>query len=139
VRIDKVVAELQRHWQPAFEEQRRAIRVTGVWGVRVFATEVALQQILATLIEHSLRYGGGTVHIDVRPSGPSIVVEVSDEGDGILPEEAPFVFERGASRSGTGIGLPLARDLAERYGGRLELVRATPVLFALFLSAYDAE
>ena len=48
---------------------------------------------------------------------------------------APHIFERSVSSSGSGLGLSLARDLAEAAGGRLELVRATPPLFALFLSA----
>ena len=36
-------------------------------------------------------------------------------------------------------GLGLARDLAEGYGGRLELVRVHPVLFSLFLPGADEE
>ena len=45
------------------------------------------------------------------------------------------IFERTVSSSGsTGLGLALARDLAEADGGRLELVRGRPPVFALFLS-----
>ncbi len=139
VRVDRVLAELQRSWQPAYENHQRSIRVRGERGVSVFATDVVLGQILGTLVENSLAHGGGTVTIDVRLSGPSVVIEVSDEGDGVRPDLAPFIFDRGQSSKSSGLGLGLARDLAEGYGGRLELVRLHPVLFALFLSAVDEE
>ena len=105
----------------------------------VVATDAALSQILGTLVENSLTHGAGTVRIDARHSGPSVVIEVSDEGSGVRPDLAPFVFDRGQSTKSSGLGLGLARDLAEGYGGRLELARLRPVLFALFLSAVDEE
>lgn len=139
VRVDRVLAELQRSWQPAYEAQQRSIQVVGERGVSVVATDAALGQILGTLVENSLAHGDGTVRIDVRHSGPSVVIEVSDEGSGVRPDLAPFVFDRGQSTKSSGLGLGLARDLAEGYGGRLELARLHPVLFALFLSAADDE
>ena len=139
VRVDRVLAELQRAWQPAYEAQHRSIQVAGERGVSVVATDAALSQILGTLVENSLTHGAGTVRIDVRHSGPSVVIEVSDEGSGVRPDLAPFVFDRGQSTKSSGLGLGLARDLAEGYGGRLELARLRPVLFALFLSAVDEE
>ena len=62
-------------------------------------------------------------------------VEVSDRGEGVDPAIAPKVFERSVSTGGTGLGLGLARDLADAAGGRLELRSARPAVFALFLSA----
>jgi signal transduction histidine kinase len=54
---------------------------------------------------------------------------------------APHIFERSVS-SGTGgsrgLGLALARDLAEANGGRLDLVQAQPARFALFLSEAES-
>ncbi len=135
VSLDSVLASLQREWQPAFAGARRSVKISGERGVLVRATPVALGQILTTLLENSLAYGRGTVEIAARRAGPSVVVEVTDEGDGVAAALAPHIFERSVSSSGSGLGLSLARDLAEAAGGRLELVRAQPPLFALFLSA----
>ncbi len=135
VSLDSVLASLQREWQLAFANARRSILVSGERGLGVRATPVALAQILTTLLENSLTHGRGTVEIAARRSGPSVVIEVTDGGEGVPAAIAPHVFERSVSSSGTGLGLSLARDLAEAAGGRLELVSARPAVFALFLSA----
>lgn len=65
-----------------------------------------------------------------------MVVEVADEGDGVRDELAPHIFDRGFSAAGsTGVGLALARALIEADGGRLELQRRRPALFAVFLGS----
>src|SRR6476620_6946423 len=137
VSLDSVIAALQREWQPAFEQARRSVRVHGQRGLSVQATPVALSQVLSTLLENSLAHGRGTVDVHARRSGPSVVVEVSDQGDGVPAAIAPHIFERSVTTTGTGLGLALARDLAESNGGRLELIQAQPAIFALFLSESD--
>lgn len=139
ISLDSVLAALQREWQPAFASARRTIRVTGTRGLRVQAAPGSLAQILSTLLENSLAHGAGTVTVAARCSGPSVVVEVSDEGAGIPSSLAPHVFERSVSSSGTGLGLAVARDLAAAHGGRLELVAASGARFALFLSGGAAD
>ena len=140
VSLDSVIAALQREWQPAFEEARRSVHVHGERGLVVKATPVALSQVLSTLFENSLVHGRGTVEVQARRSGPSVVVEVSDQGDGVPSSLAPHIFERSVSSgrgTSTGLGLALARDLAESNGGRLDLISAQPARFALFLSEAD--
>jgi signal transduction histidine kinase len=138
VSLDSVIAALQREWQPAFEQARRIVRVHGQRGLLVHATQVALMQVLSTLLENSLAHGRGTVDVQARRSGPSVVVEVSDQGEGVDAAIAPHIFERWVSTAqSTGLGLALARDLAEANGGRLELIQAQPAIFALFLSEGD--
>src|SRR6476620_6602196 len=140
VSLDSVIAALQREWQPAFEQARRSVRVHGERGLVVKSTPVALSQVLSTLLENSLVHGRGTVEMQARRSGPSVVVEVSDQGDGVPAAIAPHIFERSVSSGrgqSTGLGLALARDLAESNGGRLDLVSAQPARFALFLSEAD--
>lgn len=136
VSIDSVIAGLQREWQPAFETARRSVRVHGERGLMVRATPVAVTEVLSTLIENALVHGRGTVDVQARRSGPSVVVEVRDEGTGVPATIAPHIFERSVSsaQEGTGVGLALARDLAESCGGRLDLVSMRPATFALFLS-----
>ena len=140
VSLDSVIAALQREWQPAFEQARRSVRVHGQRGLLVRATPVALSQVLSTLLENSLAHGCGTVDVQARRSGPSVVVEISDQGEGVPSTIAPHIFERAVSTAqSSGLGLALARDLAEANGGRLELIQAQPAIFALFLSEADAD
>lgn len=142
VSLDSVIAALQREWQPAFEQARRSVRVRGERGLFVRSTPVALSQVLSTLLENSLVHGRGTVDVHARRSGPSVIVEVSDQGEGGAPAIAPHIFERSVSSGAggsTGLGLALARDLAEANGGRLDLVQAQPARFALFLSEAESD
>lgn len=138
VDVDQVIKQQIDEWRPAFQQVRRRIEVTGLAGLQVAATPGTLGHILATLLENALYHGGGTVRVRRRATGiateDSVVVEVSDEGPGIPEELGQQIFERAVSgRSGTGLGLALARDLAEAGGGRLELVSRRPAVFAVFL------
>jgi signal transduction histidine kinase len=133
--LGPVLRQQMQEWTPAFRSAHRALVLAPVEPVRVRATPGALSQVLATLVENSLRHGRGTATITARRTGGSVVVEVTDDGPGIPAHLGSRVFERTVSSSGsTGLGLALARDLAEADGGRLELVRARPPVFALFLN-----
>ncbi|MBD7979299.1 MULTISPECIES: ATP-binding protein [Oerskovia] len=137
VRLIEVVRQQEEEWVPTFAQAGRKLVVDVPEGYQVLATPGALAQVLATLIENSLKHGAGTTTVRARPSGTSgaVAVEVGDEGEGVSDEMAPRVFERGAtSGAGTGLGLALARDLAAADGGRLELAQRRPPIFALFLA-----
>ena len=139
VPLDSVVLQQIVEWEPAFTAKRRSVRAVGTRGLVALATPNGLSQVLATLLENSLVHGGGTVTVSTRSTGISLVVEVTDEGPGVPGELGARIFERSVSgRKGTGLGLAVARELAEADGGRLELVRQKPPVFALFLSSVGA-
>lgn len=136
VSLDDVVLQQVVEWEPAFTAEGRRLVATGARGLVALATPNGLSQVLATLLENSLAHGAGTVTVSTRSTGISLVVEVTDEGEGVPPELGARIFERSVSgRSSTGLGLALARELAAADGGRLELVQQKPPVFALFLSA----
>lgn len=133
--LDEVVKQQVEEWRPAYRGEGRAIVRSGKNGLRAVGTPGAVAQVLATLIENSLMHGGGTVALRTRVTGNQAVVEVSDDGPGVPPDLGARVFERTVSgRNSTGLGLAVARDLAEADGGRLELLQQQPPIFALFLS-----
>ncbi|MEU7283090.1 ATP-binding protein [Streptomyces sp. NPDC045431] len=133
--LDEVVKQQIEEWRPAYRSAGRAIVRSGKVGMRAVGTPGAVAQVLAALIENSLMHGGGTVALRTRVTGNQAVVEVTDEGPGVPPDLGARIFERTISgRNSTGIGLAVARDLAEADGGRLELLQQQPPVFALFLS-----
>ncbi len=90
-----------------------------------------LRQLLLALLDNAIRYSrpGGTVSVQLRPEGSEWCVDVQDQGIGIPAHELPQVFDRhfrgSAARrhrpDGSGLGLPIARALAQAHGGRLQL------------------
>ncbi|MEE1755953.1 ATP-binding protein [Streptomyces sp. SP18CS02] len=133
--LDEVVKQQIEEWRPAYRSAGRAIVRSGKVGMRAVGTPGAVAQVLAALIENSLMHGGGTVALRTRVTGNQAVIEVTDEGPGVPADLGARIFERTISgRNSTGIGLAVARDLAEADGGRLELLQQQPAVFALFLS-----
>ncbi|WP_406148407.1 ATP-binding protein [Streptomyces sp. NBC_01012] len=133
--LDEVVKQQIEEWRPAYRSAGRAVVCSGKQGLEAVGTPGAVAQVLAALIENSLMHGGGTVALRTRVTGNQVVIEVTDEGPGVPVDLGARIFERSISgRNSTGIGLAVARDLAEADGGRLELLQQQPPVFALFLS-----
>ncbi|MEO3976399.1 ATP-binding protein [Streptomyces sp. CAU 1734] len=133
--LDEVVKQQMAEWRTAYRSHGRALVASGRQGMRAVGTPGAVAQVLAALIENSLMHGGGTVAVRTRVTGNQAVIEVTDEGPGVPADLGARIFERSISgRNSTGIGLAVARDLAEADGGRLELLQQHPPVFALFLS-----
>jgi signal transduction histidine kinase len=136
--IADVVNQQADEWLPAFRREGREIAVEADPELRAHATPGGLAQVLATLLDNSLTHGAGRVDIRCRREESFAVIEVADHGEGIATELVPRIFERAVSGSAsTGLGLALARAIVESDGGRLELVRARPAGFAVFLPATD--
>ncbi|MFD0365705.1 ATP-binding protein [Nocardia sp. GCM10030253] len=140
-----VMAELRgvvAEWTHPFTEADRTLSLIGDESLCAPITGSRLREAVAVLVDNALMHGGGTCTVSVRTVRPGrdreplVCVEVADEGEGVRDELAPHIFDRGFSAGGsTGVGLALARALIEADGGRLELQRRRPALFAVFLGA----
>jgi signal transduction histidine kinase len=89
-----------------------------------------LRDLFDNLIDNALKYGGdaGDVIVRISSSGERAVVEISDVGPGIPAKELELVFEkfrRGSKTEhkyrGSGLGLTIARRLADLHQGHIEL------------------
>jgi signal transduction histidine kinase len=87
---------------------------------------VDLDRALDSLLENAVRYAPGPGEVSVRVHDHAI--DVLDRGPGLRPGEEEDVFERfhrgsagRAAADGTGLGLPIARELARRWGGDVTL------------------
>lgn len=96
------------------------------------ADMVLMKQAMRILVDNAVKYTpeGGEVVIRLARRGKEGVFSVTDTGQGVAKEELPKVFERfyrtDESRSrqngGTGLGLPIARWIAQRHGGSIEVL-----------------
>ncbi len=88
-----------------------------------------LRQVLANLIDNAVKYSsaGETVHVELENRNGSIVVAVRDRGPGIATDQQRVIFEKfgrargGGAKPGTGLGLFIARSIAEAHGGTLDV------------------
>jgi two-component system, OmpR family, osmolarity sensor histidine kinase EnvZ len=88
---------------------------------------VALRRLFVNLIENALRFGK-TAEVAVEPVGADVVVLVDDDGPGIPELERSAVFEpfyraetsRSRDTGGAGLGLAIARAIAEAHGGQIK-------------------
>lgn len=137
VHLAPVLAQQREEWAKVFAKERRELIIEDA-EYTLLATPGSLSQIIATLLENSLKYGDGTTTVKARPTNnkKGVVIEVADEGPGVADSIAPDIFNKHVSTGGsTGLGLALAMDLAQADGGRLELAQRRPPIFALTLAA----
>jgi signal transduction histidine kinase len=135
--IDALLDDLYRERIGVLAAQGRALRVERDDHLpAVTASPIAVHQIIAVLVDNATKHGAGTVTIRVRDVGTALAIDVSDEGSGPSESRRDELFQRSDARVG-GLGLPLARALAEAEGGRLILsLTGRRTTFTLFLPSW---
>ena len=101
----------------------------GVGSLRMDTQRIG--RVLNNLISNALRHTprGGYIHVHAASVPEGVRVEVTDSGEGIRPEDLPYVFDRfyrgeksrNRATGGTGLGLAIARTIARAHGGNVEL------------------
>jgi CheY-like chemotaxis protein len=123
--------------QPLLEARKHELLVSVTPGALwLEADPTRLEQILLNLLNNAAKYtdNGGRISISAELAGKDVVIEVRDTGIGISPEKLPQMFELFAqgnptlarSEGGLGIGLTLARSLAEMHGGTVSAASGGP-------------
>lgn len=116
----------------------------------VRADEALLRRMLLNLLDNAIKYNpeGGKISVECKKEGTEYVISVSDTGEGIPKELQKQVFDRffradkarsraEGAHGGAGLGLSIAKWIAEAHHGRLELTRsdASGSVFSVILPA----
>lgn len=98
--------------------------------VPVTADRMLVKEAVRAVVENSVKYtpSGGVIRLSCRREGGFVLLEVQDSGIGIAPEDLPHIFERfykadpsrvRSGQSSSGLGLPIAKWIAENHGGSI--------------------
>jgi signal transduction histidine kinase len=129
VGLDLLASEVAAELRASAAARELKIVVAG-GGAVVHGDAAALRRAVTNLVVNAVRLAprGTTIEITVGIEGDCALIGVADRGPGIAPEDHEAVFERfwrgTGSGKGLGLGLSIVRQVAERHGGRVELVSA---------------
>ena len=99
---------------------------------RVMADEQRIVQVLNNLFSNASVYApeSSVIHVDAVRDGVYVAISVTDEGQGVSPEQLPYLFQKytggGGRRQGVGLGLAICKGLVEAHGGRIRAENAGP-------------
>lgn len=104
-----------------------------VSAINVHADEGKLKLVLENLLSNAIKFtpNGGTIHVGAGMQGSELVMDVSDNGPGVHPDDGDRIFEafyqgrrpQGGAVNGTGIGLSVVAECVQAHGGSVTLVR----------------
>lgn len=122
------MGQLVRDLVEGYRRQRRPVELATCESVTMMLRPQAMRRALTNLIDNALRYGK-TARVELELTIGFVRVKVSDAGPGIPPEEFETVFKpftrleasRNVKTGGVGLGLSIARDIAQSHGGNITL------------------
>jgi len=150
VRLDEIIRDAVRAVRGLADQRGISIDVVADARSPLRGDPALLDRLLLNLLRNAVSYSGprSTVRVVLDRHDGGYRVTVADSGPGIAPEDQPRIFDRffraDKSRSrdaegagGAGLGLPIARWIAEAHGGRLTLASSTShgTVFELWLPA----
>jgi two-component system OmpR family sensor kinase len=126
--LDDVVAECVRAAEVLGGPKQIRFDVTSEKDVEIDADEDLVRRMLLNLLENAVRYNPPNTHVRVtlQRHVDRAEISISDNGAGVPPQDRERIFERFVrldqkSSTGAGLGLPIARWIAEAHGGSLVL------------------
>jgi len=127
--FDELVGEVIDDLRVVAESRQVTLRGDFAGEAPLIGDEDLLRQMLANLIDNAIRHtpAAGTVTVSLTRSAAMLTVTVTDTGRGIAVDDTDRIFERfvrvgpPGSEPGGGLGLPIARWIAEAHGGTLRL------------------
>lgn len=124
--LGQIIHEAEQSVRPLAMQKRISLKIGEVNGRIVHADATRLRQSLLNLLSNAVKFTppGGRVHVGVKSSADRVAIAVTDTGPGIPAEHLerifkPFEQARSDAMQGAGLGLAIARGIAEAHGGSL--------------------
>jgi signal transduction histidine kinase len=132
--VSGLVADLADTWSPLLADAGRQLDTRQEADLpATAASPAAVRQMLTVLLDNAVCHGRGKVSLTARDAGGLLAFDVTDEGSGTeAADRIRRSLTTSAQRSG-GLGLPLARSLADAEGARLRLAATRPTSLSLLL------
>jgi two-component system, OmpR family, sensor kinase len=125
--LDDLIAECARALRVFANERHVEVQTCGDAEAMFYGDNMLLRQMVGNLLDNAIQHGkpGGRVAATVRRAPTGVTIRITDDGDGIPSHEQERIFQRfvrlDMRSRGAGLGLPIARWIAEAHGGRLVL------------------
>ena len=126
VDLDDIVLREARRLR---ERGRVAVDLKGVAAAQTIGDPHQLSRAVRNLFDNAERHAASTVTVGLDESEGRVLLTVSDDGDGISPEDRDVIFERftrlddarARDTGGTGLGLAIVRDIVQRHHGTVDM------------------
>ncbi|WP_432787249.1 sensor histidine kinase [Oligella sp. MSHR50489EDL] len=138
--LPRVVREAMADLLPLFEAQQRTMMVDVDVPAWVRGESTQLREVIRNVLENSLVHGKGTVKVYLSKIEENmIVVDISDEGEGVPLEEQYKMFQRfykqQPNSAGSGLGLAIVKRMLINAGGNAQFISQHPCIIRLSFMA----
>jgi len=136
--LDEVVDDVAKAARVLASTQDVSIEAVTIPSAALTGDEELIRRLMVNLLDNAIRYSsrGSTVRIDLEQAPGGYALSISNHGPGIPADVQPHIFERfyradtartrrADTDGGAGLGLALARWIAEAHGGQLALTRSS--------------
>jgi signal transduction histidine kinase len=146
----QLCTDVVRDWSAVAKPQGHVLRCEGNDNCLVRGDRKRLERVLINLLSNAVKYSpdGSEIVVSIWKQGTSVRLAVTDQGEGMTPEDAERVFQpftrlehTRSMASGTGLGLVSVKKIVEAHGGtvRLRSERGNGTTVEVWLKALEGE
>ncbi|WP_455618752.1 sensor histidine kinase [Eisenbergiella sp.] len=129
ISLEEILTETAEELSRPIQEKHLTVSIGSMPDIRLTGSRVMLSRAVGNLFENAVKYNRdyGAISITARREAGKIMIRMADTGIGIPKEEIPRIFEpfyrvdksRSRAMGGSGLGLPLVKDIMEKHGGSI--------------------